>query len=274
MKKIINFLRKIGLLHIGSGDYMTGEFDDRKNIKQSKSKIKTKKSAILTILIIVSILFLLLTLILIDLSFWFFVILIVWIWFIFSVKKLISLNLFIFKRFIITFFLIFSISIIFILIAPNDNKQSKNNNSTSTECAAKHLSKKIEKTITAEIVNKDDIAKKSTKSNYSLQELDNLSYGFTVTNNEKDEYILSQICQKNKKVSVIHLNKNEGVLYEKKDKTAVSSSRGNYTNFSNIQNDNSLYRTIKEAGDYTLYIYSSTDGEKWRIDKKKNFKVK
>jgi len=41
MKKIINFLRKIGFLHISSGDNITGEFDDLSDIGNVK-KIKIK----------------------------------------------------------------------------------------------------------------------------------------------------------------------------------------------------------------------------------------
>ncbi len=36
MKKIMDFLRKIGLLRVSSGDYQTGEFDDRKDLKEEK----------------------------------------------------------------------------------------------------------------------------------------------------------------------------------------------------------------------------------------------
>ena len=34
MKALVNFLRKIGLLQVSKGDYNTGEFDNRKDLKE------------------------------------------------------------------------------------------------------------------------------------------------------------------------------------------------------------------------------------------------
>jgi hypothetical protein len=43
MKKIIDFLRKIGVLHLSSGDNIGGEYDDRKDLKDDKKNEKEKK---------------------------------------------------------------------------------------------------------------------------------------------------------------------------------------------------------------------------------------
>ena len=37
MKKIMDFLRKIGILRVSSGDATTGEFDDRKDLKKEET---------------------------------------------------------------------------------------------------------------------------------------------------------------------------------------------------------------------------------------------
>ncbi|MBD3300378.1 MAG: hypothetical protein GF347_03425 [Candidatus Moranbacteria bacterium] len=42
MKKIIDFFRKIGLLRMSKGDYYTGEYDSRDDLKKEK---KTKKES-------------------------------------------------------------------------------------------------------------------------------------------------------------------------------------------------------------------------------------
>lgn len=34
MGKITGFLRKIGILHVSKGDYQTGEFDNREDLKK------------------------------------------------------------------------------------------------------------------------------------------------------------------------------------------------------------------------------------------------
>lgn len=34
MKKITDFLRKIGVLHVSSGDYQTGDLDTREDLKE------------------------------------------------------------------------------------------------------------------------------------------------------------------------------------------------------------------------------------------------
>lgn len=40
MGKITDFLRKIGVLHVSSGDYNSGEFDNREDLKkESEGKI-------------------------------------------------------------------------------------------------------------------------------------------------------------------------------------------------------------------------------------------
>mgnify|MGYP005838632767 CR=1 FL=1 len=44
MGKITDFMRKIGLLHVSKGDYVTGEFDDRKDLKEkNKEPEKTEE---------------------------------------------------------------------------------------------------------------------------------------------------------------------------------------------------------------------------------------
>ena len=40
MGKITDFLRKIGLLHVSKGDYVTGEFDNREDLKEKNSDAK------------------------------------------------------------------------------------------------------------------------------------------------------------------------------------------------------------------------------------------
>jgi|GEM_PF-3113751 len=45
MKPVLDFLRKMGMLHVHSGDYQTGEFDNRKDIKKKSKSKKTPKAA-------------------------------------------------------------------------------------------------------------------------------------------------------------------------------------------------------------------------------------
>ena len=74
MKKIINFLRKIGVLHISSGDYTTSEYDSQSTISKQLLKIEPKKFLFLFV-ILVPVVFLLKVS---FLSLNFFIILILW----------------------------------------------------------------------------------------------------------------------------------------------------------------------------------------------------
>ena len=136
MKKVIDFLRKIWILKVSSGDYINGEFDDRKDLKEKKLKVDIKKWTINTskklpiffwiIVSIISIL-ILFTVILLWFSFWFFVIFIFWIWFLLSIKNSIILWIFVFKSSIILFLVSFVFTffiVIFSIDTETDNSNS------------------------------------------------------------------------------------------------------------------------------------------------------
>lgn len=95
MKKFINFLRKIGLLHAGKGDFYTGGIDNsfkkEKSIEDNSEKKVTHKSKKRNFLFILTTIILLSTLLLffvsVGFTFYFFLITIVYFVFIFYARK-------------------------------------------------------------------------------------------------------------------------------------------------------------------------------------------
>ncbi len=117
MKKVLDFLRKIGLLQVSSWDYISWEFDDRKNIKSTKKNISNavnKKPIFFWIILFFWIIIILISLILLWFSFWFFIIFIIWVGLIIFAKKSLLLWAFIIKSF--TIYIIISIIFSFFII--------------------------------------------------------------------------------------------------------------------------------------------------------------
>jgi|GEM_PF-5346010 hypothetical protein len=98
MKIIIDFLRKIGLLRMSKGDFQTGEFDNRSDLKTKKPNTAVdsgvKNSSYFAIFATVGGVMMLLFLVIAGLNFWFFLMLAVWAWFLWLIKKWIALGAF------------------------------------------------------------------------------------------------------------------------------------------------------------------------------------
>ncbi len=282
IKNIANFLRKIGLLHVSSGDYITGEYDDRKDIKkEKKAQIISNKNTTNKIFIIAVILILILLLfsyLMLNLSFWFILLVLLLGSYILYIKNKASKGLLTLRNFSLTFILIL-IAVFFIIIIgipANTNTDSSTNTKQTTtsnvrECKANNLPKKINDRITAEIVRKDNISKLMNSSSYSLEDLHDLMYGFSIKKTPKGDYVLAEICRGSKHIDGGDFD-TDVLFYENPE--GINSSGGNYTQFSNEQSDGSINNIITEPGQYTLYIYVSNDKNSWSIAKEIKFEVK
>jgi len=270
MKKIINFLRKVGLLHIGVGDYYNGEFDDRKDIKKKDAK-KSKSFWILWILIFFGVVSLLFSLMMLGFSFWFFIVFVLWFWFAFFIRKTFKLGFIIFKPVIMFFFSVFIVTFIISLVFVSGDINTDSDDNYNI-CKASFLKNKPNDRVKIKITDNNDIFQDMTKSSYSLVELDSLGYGFDIKQDKAGEYVLVEICDGDISISHTDLDMNDTVLYQ--DDSEFPSTGGNYTHFSNEQPDGSFYRDINEAGKYQIYVYLSRDGEKWVTAREFDIEVK
>ena len=277
MKKIINFLRKIGLIQKSSGNYITGEFDDRKDLKDKYKKIDDGSKKIvsgfvfLKIIVIVGLLLLLLTLIILGFSFWFFVFLFVWLWFIFYTKKTLIIKSFVLKKFFMIFLVIIFFNLIFVISFSTTSNQinSKVNNNdiyngntyNKIVCEAKHLERKTNKDITLKIV--DEKNNNKTKKVYTMGELSKLGVVADVIVPDNGIYLSSQICYGDEPVSFKPLSK----MFLLSKKKVHSNKQMHY-------NSIGQYMNMIQKGKYQIYSYYSNDGETWYIDKEIDFEVK
>ena len=265
MKKIINFLRKFGVIHISSGDYITGEFDARKDFKKgSKNKnSKLKGLFMFRFVLVVGILFTIFALLVLEFSFSFFVVFAIWFWFIFSIKKSLGTGAFVLKSTITFFIIIFIVSFVIVIIGTPSDGGSSGALTGRSICKANNLSKKINDRVSVNIVDNDDVFLNKTKASYSLEELGSLSYGHDVEEVKKGEYVLAEVCAGEDGLSSMLLEADEGLFYQNDDD--YPSMGGNYTQFVNGQSDGTFVKTIKTPGVYMIYAYASTDGNKWYI---------
>ena len=278
MKKIIDFLRKIGLIHVGSGNYYTGEFDSRKDLKKEGRQVsgtsdkggKKKGIFMFRFVAFFAVLFLIFALVVLGFSFWFFVVTLAWVWFVYSIKKSFRTGLFVFKSVLIYFSITFFVTLVIVIFTTSSNSSSPTTSADKTMCRANNLSKKINDRVTTDIVDKSTINDK-TKKSYDLSELDNLAFGYEVKETAEGEYVLSELCEGEKTLSSVDFE-DDSVFHQ--DTDGFNSSGGNHTNFTSEQSDGSFSRDIESPGDYTVYTYASSDGEKWYIAGELQFQVK
>ena len=177
--------------------------------------------------------------------------------------------------------IIFIVIIISLTILHFDNKvdNKKTNhitnkkNSVTTNCKANNLETKIDNNIKLKIIDKDNIQKDYTNKQYSLSELDNLSYGYDAKITNKSFYIVHELCEEKQTISFTKLEAVDWT-YKKSAGKGSEYNVGDYTQFTNKQADGSNERSIKKPGTYTLYAYVSLDGNKWFIAQKYTFNVK
>jgi len=293
LKKIISFLTIIGLLNVSVGDYVTGDIKNgasaaKKAKKIAKSSIVTSSIGTQTVVLIsvffASFVFLVFTLLMSGFSFWFILTFIIWVLFIINIKKMISIGTFSIVNVLIGFSIIFTISLFISIISIFSGDVVSNidgngshvenfasSSSNSDKCFAAKLKEKGNDRITVGVTYNDDVFSFNTKSNYSITELDGLSFGFDVEETIDGDYILAEVCDGDKSLSGFDLE--DAMLYQA-DSEEYGSTVGNYTQFSNMQDDGSLYRYIDSPGTYQVYIYSSSNAKKWYIADKLEISVR
>lgn len=282
MKKIIDFLRKMGLLHVSSGDYTTGEFDAKNNSPKTPegTKDKEKKSGFglffFGLFSIVGIVVLLFTLIMVGFSLWFFLFFVVWLWFIFHTKKSVSRGIFSAKKFFVIFFVIIFINVIIVLFSGTAGTTSDTASTTGTAtaevsssdvaddnsiCAAKHLDKKANGAIRLKIV--DDNYNDKTTNVYTMDELSQLSMMAEVTVPDDGIYLSTQMCRNDEPVTFAPLSK----MYFLSKEKVHADKQMHYAPLDQVLH-------MIHPGHYQVYSYYSHDGKTWYIDKEIDFDVK
>lgn len=142
MKQVMDFLRKIGFLHVSSGDYQTGEFDSRKDLKKKKGsaggakqvnkKISGKKGMLLFwIMLVITGLFLLSVLVSYGFRFWLLIMLVAWFFFFRFLHKQILAGKLKIAKIIIIYVVLFIFSLIF-LVPSNDSSSGGSLNDSSS----------------------------------------------------------------------------------------------------------------------------------------------
>ncbi len=153
---------------------------------------------------------------------------------------------------------------------PNKEFVSEKEANKMEKCEALKLSEKdnprIELKIGDSDKNPDTLS--APKKVYNLDDFSKLSYGFTVkiSKDNKPLYTKVEICQGDKTVTFTDLNLSKNEMQD--------GNYGNMIQFDNMQANGVVDKIIKEPGQYTLYAYTSTDGQNWNIAKKINFEVK
>jgi hypothetical protein len=310
MKKFIDFFKKIGILKVGTGDYLTGEYSNNttkekkkktkingnvnSNIDKNPSAIATTSLWLFWFTLVFGVIILFFSFIIIEFSFWLLFIIGIWICFIIFIKKSIMLGSITLFKTTMFFVLILSINFVFLLlgisnedtqltsISINTDKNSKsikysskktsNSSIDSSICEAENLKEKDNERIKLKIVDSVDVFKDKTKNIYTLKELDNLSYGYSINTTDDIEFVLSEICQGGKTISSADLSKYVSE-YGGDTIDGLHYTGGNSTQFNNKQSDGSYVKTIKKPGIYQLYAYFSSNKKNWTIAKKFEFEV-
>lgn len=306
MKKITDFLRSIGLLHTSKGDFQTGEFDDRKDIKESDAHSSQKpegapvqseknsgadgqqdqnsegigRKVTFWIFLVVAIFFLLAA---VGSGWIFFLMIIVWGGVLYFLKQWAFAGKFSMLSVVITLVVVFIFSFIIIPTDEGGSKSgttglsgsgqtSKTSKTSTSKCEAVGLDTKSDDRITLSIVANEDVQEDHTKLSYTRAELMDLQYGYSALETAESYYVVSELCDGDKTLSFIDLEAAEWTL--KHDPSEIGERRsGNHSQFVSQQSDGSVSNDIEEPGTYTLYGYISYDGKKWFIAQKHEFEV-
>ncbi len=281
MKKIINLLKKFGVITFGKGGYDDWEFGDNNvenkqnnqkpsNTKETKKKTRGKILFILPVIILIIVLFSGLVL---DFSFWFWLIALMWLWFFLFIRKHIIINTFTWAIFGKIFMILFLTTIVFIFVgvpADNnlnndsvDNISSKNiiDKDDLLTCKSKIFKFKKNNKIQAHIIAgyKDKYADR-TKDEYTLDELKKFGYEVKLIGDTKTTYLLAQICDGDNSILTMDIKDISKLL--------KGGNKKGYThmNFFNELIDQSL---INKNKTYQLYGYYSNDKKEWFTSNKK-----
>lgn len=313
MSKLTDNLRKAGVLHTSKGDYQTGEFDDRKDMKDkevsaqsaassapqtgegsegpmknmddqkndlpeenpSEKKSSTGRKVTFWFAIICAAFFLLM-----SLGSWGVFTLTIVIW----SGLLYLLKLWAFSAKFSTVLITFAFLGVFILsfmIVPTDTDTDISGETAKNGAGSTSLAP------TTKCEANDLDVKENEYIELKIVSVDNMQEDHTKALYSIDELDALQFGHQSQLTqdgyySIDELCQGEKTLsfddleawnYNKSVKGSVGGFGGNYTNFTSEQDDGSVSRTIEEPGTFTQYAYISHDGKKWFIAQEREFEV-
>ena len=273
MKKIIYFLKKVGILRAKKGDYNAMDsYNSSDDFEKGDEKEERQPKGFLRILskflILVVLLFLLFSFLILGFNFWFLLIFFIWIWFLGAYYGFLPAKLVFFTKWGM-FYFSFVLTIIFIFIGVPDQGSDKNNNrevsfngnqyNSSLSCEAKNFEFKKNENISTYISSKSNEVKE-----YTLDELKKKRFETKLLKDGGKVYLLSQICRGNELISDLTTSAvNPSMAGEKKG----------FTNM-NFFDDFIKSQKIKPGQKYQLYGYYSYDGKTWFVSDKLEIEVK
>jgi len=245
---------------------MTKYFNMTKSRKKENNVIDIIWVIALSVLLTVVLFFI------IGFTLWFFLFMIIIFIITFLIRKFILLEYFILSKWIfwviVSIFIVVFITISIVWFSKKQSSWSNNldNNINNINiCKAIDLKEKINPDSSIKIVDKNDVFKEVSKQSYSVSELPNLMYWYSIKETEDWFYTVLEFCRWDESISKDKLNKD---MFDIADPDLWPSIAWNYMNFTNIENLNTL-----QPGQYTIYLYTSTNGKSWKITQKFNFNI-
>jgi hypothetical protein len=124
------------------------------------------------------------------------------------------------------------------------------------------------------IDNKKGPSINKTKKNYTLSELNDLSYGYEVGLLPKKQYVALEVCNEDKTLTFTKANLDQQIMEYEKASNAGNEMQGNFGQFNNKQDNGMIDWLINIPGEYQIYVYVSEDKKNWKIAKKFDFVIK
>jgi hypothetical protein len=124
------------------------------------------------------------------------------------------------------------------------------------------------------IDNKKGPSVNKTKKNYTLGELNDLSYGYEVGLLPKKQYVALEVCNGDKTLTFTKANLDQQIMKYEKASNVGNETQGNFVQFNNKQDNGMIDQLINVPGEYQIYVYISENEKNWKIAKKFDFVIK